>query len=196
MGAYRSAYRHSLRRRYRRVRYQLRGNNGGAWPAAVAAVVLFAAAGAGTKAASGSHGHAKAAGKAGSVTAAVAVTSGGETAFIAAALSDLGAPDSTGNRQSLAAWAAHEGPWGTVGQWNPLDSTLYEPGSTAFNTFGGGLHVWNYPDASAGAHATALTIEGYPQITAALRSGAGLCGNPALAGEFGKWSGNAYQEVC
>lgn len=129
-----------------------------------------------------------------------AVTGGSEAAFIAAVLADLGAPGTTANQQSMTAWGAREGCWGCTGRNNQWDTTLAEPGSTWFNTFysnGVALHVQNYPTAIEGADATAVTLEeGYPQITAALRSGAGLCGDPNIAGELLTWSGNGYGEVC
>jgi hypothetical protein len=123
------------------------------------------------------------------------VAGSGENAFWAAVLADLGARPTQADENSLTAWAAHEGPWGSVGINNPLDSTLPMAGAWPFNTFDGNLHVWNYPDASTGAQATALTIEGYPGITAALRTGNGVCGG-GLAYEFGRWSGGGYTEVC
>ena len=127
------------------------------------------------------------------VPAAVAGT--GETAFFAAVLADLSAPVTAADLASLAAWASREGPWGAVGQWNPLDTTLYEPGSVPFNTFGAGLHVWNYPTPAAGAQATAVTIAGYPAIAGALRSGTGICG-AGFAAALSEWSGGGYEEVC
>jgi hypothetical protein len=70
------------------------------------------------------------------------------------------------------------------------------PGSWPFNTFDGDLHVQNYPTASEGAQATALTLKGgYPMIVAALRTGAGICGG-GYASELGRWSGGGYEEVC
>jgi len=121
---------------------------------------------------------------------------GSETAFFSAVLADMGDRPTGKDLDSLAAWAAHEGRWGTVGQWNPLDTTLAMTGSWNYNTFGDGLHVQSYPSAAEGAQATAVTISGgYPSITAALRSGTGVCGG-GFAAEFGAWSGYAYQEVC
>jgi hypothetical protein len=125
-----------------------------------------------------------------------AVTGGSKTAFIAAILADLAAPDTSADRRSMADWGAHEGCWGCVGINNQWDTTLAMPGSWNFNTFDGDLHVQDYPTASEGAQATALTLEGgYPLITAALRSGAGICGY-GFAPEFARWSGDGYQEVC
>ena len=121
---------------------------------------------------------------------------GSETAFFSAVLADLGDRRTERDLTSLADWAAHEGRWGTVGQWDPLDTTLKTAGSWNFNTFGDGLHVQSYPSAAEGAQATAATISGgYPLITAALRSGDGACGK-GFTNEFGEWSGHVYEEVC
>lgn len=198
-----AAYRYPLARRYRRGRYRSRGQSGGAaFPAAViAGAVLLAGAGAGAKAAA--HGHAKATHKAhakgGTAKAAVPVAGSSETAFIAAVLADLGAPDTAANQRSLASWFPHEYPsWPPWAANNPMSTTLPMPGARVYNTLAGGGHVWNYPNAAEGAQATALTLEDgyYPQIVAALRSGAGMCGNASLAGELLTWSGNGYSEVC
>jgi hypothetical protein len=184
-------YRRTFSSRRFRSPYWSRGGNTGLF-AAVAAGLALAAAGAHHAAVPHGKAHAKAAPAA--VTAAVSGT--GEPAFWAAVLADLGAPDTGANVASLTAWADREGPWGTVGQWNPLDTTLTEPGSWAFNTFSDGLHVQSYPSASEGAEATAATLaDGYPLITAALRSG-DVCGNAGLADEFSRWSGGGYEGVC
>lgn len=126
---------------------------------------------------------------------AVQVTSGGETAFIRATLADLGAPATRANITSLASWFAREFPsWPPAAADNPMASTMPEPGATIYNSAG----VRNYASASQGAAATAATLANghYPLITAALRSGRGLCGNPSLAGEFLTWSGGGYPGVC
>lgn len=176
--------------RARRFRSPYRHRGGGAGTLAGAAVAVIAA-GAGAHAAAHGKPHAQ------PHVRAAAVTSGSEPAFFSAVLADLRAPVTGAGLTSLAAWASREGAWGTVGKSNPLDTTLPMPGSRAFNTFGTGLHVQSYPTASEGAEATALTIEGgYPLITAAFRSGTGMCGNRALAGELLKWSGGGYEEVC
>lgn len=124
-----------------------------------------------------------------------AVTSGSERAFIRAVLADLGAPSNSANTTSLAGWFTREFPaWPPYAAENPMSSTLRMPGSTTYNSVG----VQNYPTASEGAEATALTLKDgyYPQIVAALRSGTGLCGNSSIAGELLTWSGNGYSEVC
>lgn len=179
-GRYRSPYRYGRRLRGRR-------GNGGKIAGAVLGVFLAVAA----------HRHAAPRPAAGAAAAPAA--DGGETAFITAVLADLGAPATAADITSLADWFPREWPaWPPGAASNPLDSILPAPGSTDFNTFGGGLHVQNYPTAAEGAQATAETLEGgwYPRILAALRAGAGLCGDPNLAAEFSTWSGGGYQEVC
>lgn len=183
-----AGYRVAVYRPARRFRSRYRRQDSRAGVVAVVAVGALLAS-AGTKAAA-SHAHVRPV-----ATAAAPVSGSVEAAFFTAALADLGAPGTAADIASLEAWAAHEGPWGSVGHWNPLDTILPEPGSWAFNTFAGGLHVQSYPSAAEGAQATAATIRGYPQITASLRSGAGLCGT-ALTGEFLTWSGDGYGEVC
>ena len=179
----------ALYRPRRRFRSPYRRRSGSTGTVAVAVAFAALASGAGAKAAA-AHRH-----TATETVKAAPVPGGTEAAFMAAVLADLGAPVTAANLRSLAAWAAREGCWGCVGVNNPLDSTLPEPGATWFNTFGGGLHVWNYPTPDIGAQATAVTIGGYPAITAALRSGSGVCG-PGFAAEFSRWSGGGYTEVC
>jgi hypothetical protein len=133
---------------------------------------------------------------------AAPVTGPGETAFFTAVLRDLGAPVTRANLTSLAGWADREGPWGTVGKNNPLDTTQPMPGSTWFNTIttssGGVIHVQNYPTATEGAEATAATIANgfYPHILGRLTSGTGLCEDlTATAAEFTTWGGYS-SPVC
>jgi len=180
-----------------RYPYRLRRRGGSGERIAGAALGLFLAASIGTHAAVSHHHAAARAATAKTVsTSAAPVTSGSETAFIAAVLADLGAPDTGADQRSMAAWGAREGCWGCVGINNQWDSTLAMPGSWWFNTFDGDLHVQDYPTAAEGAQATALTLEGgYPLIVAALRSGAGICG-VGFASELGSWSGDGYSEVC
>lgn len=183
-------------RRFRpRTRYGRRqGSPAGAFAGIAIGIVLASGVTAKAVKAVTAH-HAGHAAKAPASPARAAVPAAGEAGFFTAVLADLGAPAAAANLSSLAAWAAHEGCWGCVGAWNPLDTTLPEPGSWAFNTFGGGLHVQSYPSAAEGARATAATIGGYPLIGSALRSGTGVCGG-GFAGEFLSWSGDGYSEVC
>jgi hypothetical protein len=154
----------------------------------IAGIIAVAGAGKGAAAVVTHHHHSA------HVTAA-AVTSGSERAFIRAVLADLGAPVNSANTASLAGWFTREFPaWPPYAAENPMSSTQRMPGSTTYNSVG----VQNYPTASEGAHATAITLANgyYPRVVAALRSGRGLCGNPSIAGELLTWSGNGYSEVC
>lgn len=49
---------------------------------------------------------------------------------------------------------------GSLAHWNPMDTTLHQPGVVPYNSFGpaGAYHVWDYPDAESGVHATATTM--------------------------------------
>lgn len=132
--------------------------------------------------------------------AARAVTPGpGEAAFFRAVLADLGYPATDANVASLVAWSRHEFPaWPPAADFNPLASTHWVPGSSAFNTFGSPpLHVWNYPSAQAGAAAEAATLGNghYPAILYRLRSGRGVCGR-GLTSNFQTWNGGTYGAVC
>ena len=49
---------------------------------------------------------------------------------------------------------------GSLAHWNPLDTTLYSPGASEYNSFGPGgtEHVWNYARAQDGVNSTVLTM--------------------------------------
>src|SRR5882672_8456777 len=83
--------------------------------------------------------------------------------FFGAVISYLGIPDTLGNRAFLVGWAKVEN---TKAHWNPLATTLPEPGAT--NLSGNPAGVKEYPNAQTGAKATADTIRHYPNIYAAL----------------------------
>jgi hypothetical protein len=117
-----------------------------------------------------------------------------EKAFISAVLADMGAPATTANVNSIAAWFPHEFPsWPPSAQFNPMATTQQMPGSTQYNSAG----VQNYPDAKTGATATAQTLTNgkYPNIVKALRAGTGICGG-GFASEFSTWSNGGYTSVC
>jgi hypothetical protein len=96
----------------------------------------------------------------------------------------LGAPDSAENERFLNGWQAYEG---SNCANNPLNTTLSFGGSSQCNSVG----VQSYPSTSAGAQATAKTLENgyYPDIVAALRSGNPFkYKNPqAVAAQVTKW---------
>ena len=98
-------------------------------------------------------------------------------------LQSLGVPLTTANEQSLIAWALLEGGGGT---YNPLNTSLPEPGSTTFNSYG----VQNYTDWAEGITADTSTINeaAYTQIKSDLTAGTGIGATP----ELDTWSGNGY----
>lgn len=110
-----------------------------------------------------------------------AAATGSEASFISAILTDLGDPQSAANVSSLTAWIRQEsGNWGNSGSGhnNPLN---IGPGKT-------------YPTATAGAQATATTIQNgfYPNIVMHLKAGTGLLSG--CAADFAKWGtgGSGY----
>jgi hypothetical protein len=115
-----------------------------------------------------------------------------QTAWFTALLKSIGAPSTSANIQSLSDWYSHENSsWPPAASNNPFNSTLSAPGATTFNSVG----VRNYATPTQGISATASTLNGYPGVIAALKSGSGLCGQ-GLASEFLKWSGGGYSSVC
>jgi hypothetical protein len=119
--------------------------------------------------------------------------SGSLTSAVTALLTYIGAPGTAANVSSMEAWYSHENSgWPPGCANNPWNTTLSEPGATDCNSVG----VKNYPSLSIGVKANGDTITGgYPQITAALRAGTGVCGG-GLAQEFLTWSGGGYSSVC
>ena len=179
---------------YRPRRFRSRYGRGGDGIGKAAGIVAGIALASAVAHSATSKAHAPVQAQHGNVTAAV--TGGSEEAFMTAALADLGAPATAANIGSLEAWVQHETPWPPVAAFNPMNTTLTAPGSWNFNTFDGNLHVQAYPSAAEGAQANAQTLEnGYPGIVSALRGGGGICGG-GFAGEFSKWSGGGYEEVC
>lgn len=92
------------------------------------------------------------------------------SAWKAALLAALGAPDTPANDQFLNAWAQAEG--GSASN-NPFNTTQTEPGSSMYNNLGNGQGVQNYPDAQTGLVGTVRTLTNgyYNGIIAALRQG-------------------------
>jgi len=122
--------------------------------------------------------------------------SGSENQWATAVLSAGHYPLTTSNEEFLEGWTRNEN---TKAAWNPLATTQDEPGATPFNTFygsggSGPYHVYNYPDETTGEQATAATLAGYPDISAALASGNASQANQQgeLAGDLTTWSGGSY----
>jgi hypothetical protein len=82
-----------------------------------------------------------------------AITGAGETfgKWAALLLSELGAPRCQDNLTVLVAWQVAEG---TAAAYNPLATTHYMPGSTAFNSVG----VRNFSSVEVGLQATVETL--------------------------------------
>ena len=124
----------------------------------------------------------------------ISPASASENDWIKAFLSTIGAPSTTANINSLAAWMRHEfGSWPPSAKNNPFATTQKMPGSTQFNSVG----VQNYASAADGVSANAQTITNgrYSGIVNALKAGNGICGG-AFANEFSTWSGGGYTSVC
>lgn len=126
--------------------------------------------------------------------ASTVTSSSGSTsnsAFAAALLTAMGAPQSTQNLSSLNGWFSREG---TKAAFNPLATTQLESGSTQFNSAG----VQNYTSQAQGVAATVATLENgrYPAIVMALQAGQGLAaGNGQVQSELMTWSGGGYSSV-
>lgn len=104
----------------------------------------------------------------------------------------MGASHSHANITSFNCWANLES---TNATWNPLATTLPEPGATCHNeTTDGTTCVRNYPDQLTGAKATADSIAGFSDLDNAFRDGNGICG--ITSSSFSTWSGNGYDSVC
>ena len=135
-------------------------------------------------------------GKAGKVTADIAVGSS-ETSWINALLTRLGDPHSAANVNSITDWIRKETySWppedqGGVIVNNPMNTGQPEPGSHPFNSAG----VQVYPNLSVGLRGTydTLTNGHYGDILSRLKSGAGLI-TGASAG-LSTWSNGGYVSV-
>lgn len=111
--------------------------------------------------------------------------------FATALLTAIGAPITKANVKSLVDWQAMEGGnWENTAHYNPLNTTLNEPGATSMNSVG----VKSYTSWKQGLAATVATLDShdYADIIAALKSGGGLSGDiPGLS----IWSGGGYSSV-
>lgn len=117
--------------------------------------------------------------------------SANEASWIAAFLKSIGAPQTPANVSSVSNWIAHEGPYGTQAQNNPLNTTLQLSGSSSF----AGLAVQNYPTPAEGMQAIVNTLESgaYSDILALLRAGKGLTSGASQG--LSTWSGGGYSSA-
>jgi hypothetical protein len=114
------------------------------------------------------------------------------TDFANALLAAIGAPSTAANITSIVNWEAREGGnWNNTAKYNPINTTLNEPGATSINSVG----VKAYTSWAQGVQATAATLLGgqYNDIVTALRAGNGL-GHGSYAG-LSTWSGGGYSSI-
>lgn len=112
--------------------------------------------------------------------------------FAKSLLDAIGAPLTAANIKSIVDWEAMEGGnWHNTAYYNPLNTTMNEPGASSMNSVG----VKAYSSWQEGLQATVATLEGsgYSDIIAALKSGGGL-GGKSLHGLY-EWSGGGYSSV-
>ena len=116
------------------------------------------------------------------------------SSWAAALLSAGGWPQTACNLGALEAWARAEGGnWNNSAAYNPLDTTMPEPGSWSMNSVG----VRAYPSWRDGFAATLATLENgnYPGILSALSAGtsAQAVANAVAASP---WGTGAFQATC
>jgi hypothetical protein len=113
--------------------------------------------------------------------------------FGVALLQKLGAPVTKSNLQFIIAWSNEEGGHFHNGaHFNPLNTTLNEPGATTFNSVG----VKAYGSWDQGVAATAATLQNgrYNDIVAALKGG-DAAQTAASATSLKTWSGGGYGSI-
>jgi hypothetical protein len=122
-----------------------------------------------------------------------------QKAWSEAILTSLGAPLTSANIVSIGYWMQNEAgtpPHGIVGANNPINVSQPGYGGWPIKSEGNGYNLYSYPTPQAGIQALVAYINpgGYPQILAALKSGAGLSSG-ALGQEFLTYSGQGYSTV-
>ena len=122
-----------------------------------------------------------------------------QLAWSEAILGALGDPLTSANIVSIGYWMQNEAgtpPHGIVGANNPINVSQPGFGGWPIKSEGGGYNLYSYPSPQAGIQALVayLTPTGYPQILAALKSGAGLS-SPSLGGELSEYSGGGYSTI-
>jgi hypothetical protein len=80
--------------------------------------------------------------------------------FAVALLGELGAPDTKQNVTDVTAWVESEGGnWNNTASFNPLDTTLPEPGSKSFDPNASNPDIQAYTSWAEGLEATVSTLE-------------------------------------
>jgi hypothetical protein len=113
--------------------------------------------------------------------------------FGVALLQQLGAPVTKSNLQFIIAWANEEGGnWHNAAHFNPLNTTLMEPGATSMNSVG----VKAYTSWEQGLAATSATLRNgrYNDIVAALQGG-NAAQTAATTSGLVTWSGGGYGSI-
>lgn len=116
--------------------------------------------------------------------------------WAAAELSYMGDPINDSNVGFLVGWQNREGGnWGNTAAYNPINTTLGEPGSTPINSVG----VQSYSSWAQGIQATAQTLMGsaYQSILAALKAGdaSEVDTSGGMASALSTWSGGGYSQI-
>jgi hypothetical protein len=92
--------------------------------------------------------------------------------FAREVLLGIGAPESSGNITFLEEWEAKEGGnWVNTAHYNPLNTSLQEPGSVNYSSGQAGTGVQSYKSWGNGLKATIVTLMGgyYTNVVGALR---------------------------
>jgi uncharacterized protein YukE len=113
--------------------------------------------------------------------------------FGVALLQRLGAPVTKSNLQFLIAWSNEEGGnWHNAAHFNPLNTTLMQPGAVSMNSVG----VKAYTSWDQGIGATVATLHNgrYDDIVAALQGGNAAQTAVSAAG-LRTWSGGGYGTI-
>lgn len=94
-----------------------------------------------------------------------------QEAFARALLTSVGVTPTRAAVEKMLAWMRQEGGhWQNTAKYNPLNTTLTMPGSTVM-AGGSAAGVQSYNSWQQGLEATVKTLDGYPQIIAALKTG-------------------------
>ena len=119
-------------------------------------------------------------------TAGDATASASQSSWIAAFLSDLGAPNNAQNQAVMVQWMKQEEPnFPPPNAWNPLN--IESPG--------GGFEQYSSSTAGAQASAQWLLTNHYTGIVSLLKTSSLMC-NTSAASEFSAFSGSGYNQVC
>jgi uncharacterized protein YukE len=113
--------------------------------------------------------------------------------FGVALLQRLGAPVTKSNLQFLIAWSNEEGGnWHNAAHFNPLNTTLMQPGAVSMNSVG--VKAYTSWDQGLGATVATLRNGRYDDIVAALKGG-NAAQTAVNAAGLRTWSGGGYGTI-